>query len=88
MSLAISAVTSNNATFDTGSAPKQAPKLTESEQIKQLASEGHTAQTIATTIGLPEPLVASDLGTTTTTSSTKSQASALLALSARLSVHA
>jgi hypothetical protein len=89
MSFSIAAVSSNNTNFDAASTPKLAPKPTEADQIKQLAAQGHSAAQIATTVGLPESIVAEDLGTTTsTTTSTTSQASALLALGARLSVHA
>jgi hypothetical protein len=89
MSLSISGISSNNATLDAAPTPKPAPKPTESDQIKQLAAQGHSAAQIAVTVGLPETIVAEDLGTTTsTTTSTTSQASALLALGARLSVQA
>ncbi|MBB5057602.1 hypothetical protein HDF16_002308 [Granulicella aggregans] len=88
MSFSISAISSNDATLDTAPQAKQAPKVSVADEIKQLADQGRSAQTIATTVGLPETLVAVELGTTTTTSSTTSQAGALLALGARLSVHA
>jgi hypothetical protein len=88
MSFSISAVSSNDATFDAAPEAKQAPKLSVADEIKQLASQGRSAQTIATTVGLPESLVDVELGSTTTTTSTTSQAGALLALGARLSVHA
>ena len=89
MSFSIAAVSSSNPSFDTAPAPKQAPKPTEADQIKTLASQGHSAAQIAVTVGLPETLVAEDLGTTTSTStSSTSQASALLSLGARLSVKA
>jgi hypothetical protein len=72
-------------------APPPAPpvKPSQAQQIEQLAIQGQSAQQIATAIGLPESLVNLDLGTTSTsTTSPTSQASAVLAVAARLSVQA
>jgi hypothetical protein len=91
MSLSISGVSSHNAAnaaFDAALQPKQTPKVSVADEIKQLTDQGRSAQSIATTVGLPESLVDVELGTTAMTSSTTSQAGALLALGARLSVHA
>jgi hypothetical protein len=86
MSIALSLVSFNQSNFDSASTLKQAPKSTVADEIRQLASEGRSAHTISQTTGLPESLVATELGTTTSTSSSISQASALLALGTRLSV--
>jgi hypothetical protein len=88
MSFSISAVSSSSAQFDSAPAPKPAAKPTEADQIKLLAEQGKSNADIASAVGLPETLVAAELGTTTTTTSSTSQASALLALGSRLSVHA
>ncbi len=69
-------------------APKPAPKLDERAQIQQLALQGHSNVQIAATVGLPESVVALTLGDSTTASATTSSASALVALSGRLSVSA
>jgi len=89
MSFSVSAVSQSTPFTDTDLTPKPAPKLTETQQIDLLAQQGQSTQQIATATGLPVTLVASALGdSTTTSSSTTSSASALVALSARLSVHA
>jgi len=89
MSFALSAVSQNPSQLDLTPAPKPAPKLSESAQIVQLAEQGQSNQQIASTVGLPETLVASTLGdASTTTSSLISSASALASLNARLSVQA
>jgi hypothetical protein len=68
---------------------KPAVKLSASQQVDQLALQGQSAKQIATVTGLPESEVELDLGTTSSSStSSTSQASALLALGARLSVQA
>jgi hypothetical protein len=88
MSFSISAVSQNSPYNDTDPAPKPAPKLTEAEQIKQLAEQGRSNQQIATATGLPVTLVDTTLGdSTTSSSSATSSASALVALSGRLSVY-
>ncbi len=88
MSFSVSAVSQNGNFIDTDLTPKAAPKLTETQQIDLLAQQGQSTQQIATAVGLPVTLVASTLGdATTTSSSATSSASALVALSARLSVY-
>ena len=87
MSLSVSAVSQNNSFADAQLAPA-APKLTEAAQIKLLAEQGHSNKQIATATGLPVTLVESTLGDTTSSTSATSSASALVALSARLSVYA
>jgi hypothetical protein len=62
------------------------PKPTTSEEILTLASTGEPVSEIATNIGLPIAQVNSDLGETSSAITPVSQANALLALSARLSV--
>ena len=88
MSLSIYAVSSNSAAYDAAPAPNQPAKPTEADQIKQLANQGRSAQSIATAVGLPESLVATELGDTTGKNTSASQATAVLSLSARLSVRA
>lgn len=89
MSFSVSAVSQNNSFAESELTQKAAPKLTEAAQIKLLAEQGHSNQQIATATGLPVTLVESTLGDTSSTStSSVSQASALLALGSRLSVHA
>ena len=88
MSLSVSAVSQNNSFADAQLAPAATPKLTEAAQIKLLAELGHSNQQIATATGLPVTLVESTLGDTTSSTSATSSASALVALSARLSVFA
>jgi len=88
MSFSVSAVSQSSPLTDTDLTPNAAPKLTETQQIDLLARQGQSTQQIATAVGLPLTLVESTLGdSTTTSSSTTSSASALVALSARLSVY-
>ena len=88
MSLSISAATLSNASYDpTGDATKKASavKPTTTQEIHNLASSGQSASLIATSLGVPVSQVDSALGITT---SSTSEASALVALSGRLSVQA
>ncbi len=87
MSLSVSAVSQSSPYTDTDPAPKAAPKLTETQQIDLLAQQGQSTQQIATAVGLPVTLVESTLGDATSSSSAISSASALVALSGRLSVY-
>jgi hypothetical protein len=90
MSLSISAVspgTSYDPQDATPATKAPAIKQTSTQQIHTLASSGQSAAVIASSLGLPISQVDSALGITTSSSST-SQASALVALSGRLSVQA
>ena len=69
-------------------APKAAAKLDERTQIQQLALQGHSNEQIAAVVGLPVSAVALTLGDATILSASTSEASALIALSGRLSVSA
>lgn len=72
---------------DPAADPKPAPtKPPVSQQVQELAAAGQSSQQIASTLGLPLAEVQQSLGDTTTTATT--QASALVALSGRLSVKA
>jgi hypothetical protein len=62
-------------------------KPTATQEIHTLAAGGQSASVIASTLGVPVSQVDSALGITTNSSST-SEASALVALAGRLSVHA
>lgn len=89
MSLAISAVSKKNTAQVEQEANEQvAPKLTENAQIKLLAEQGHSTNQIAQAVGLPTDIVALTLGDATPASSAISSASALVALSGRLSLYA
>lgn len=89
MSLAISAVSKKNtAQVEQEASQQAAPKLTANAQIKLLAEQGHSTNQIAQTVGLPTDIVALTLGDTTPASSAISSASALVALSGRLSLYA
>ena len=91
MSLSISAATLTNASYDptedapTPTAKASTIKPTANQQIHELASSGQSADQIASSLGVPVSQVDSALGIT---SSSTSQASALVALSGRLSVQA
>jgi len=64
------------------------PRPTESQEVEQLELSGLTSQQIAMAIPLPLSEVELTLGDTSSISSTESSSSALVALSARLSVSA
>jgi hypothetical protein len=87
MSFSISAVAPGSATLDSldsiPAAKVPVIKPTATEQILALASDGQAAAVIASSLGVPISQVDSALGIT---SSATSEASALLALSGRLSV--
>ena len=90
MSLSISAASLNDASFDRSlddpsNARGAVTKPTASQQIQELASAGESAALIASSLGVPVSQVDSALGIT---SGSTSQASALVALSGRLSVQA
>ncbi|RXH54983.1 hypothetical protein [Granulicella sibirica] len=88
MSLSISAANLSNASYDPAEdAARKAPaiKPTTTQEIHTLASSGQPAALIASSLGVPVSQVDADLGITT---SSTSQASALVALSGRLSVQA
>ena len=90
MSLSISVASLSKASYDstpdpTSSAKTAGVKPTATQQIHQLASSGESASLIASSLGVPVSQVDSALGIT---SSSTSQASALVALSGRLSVQA
>jgi hypothetical protein len=88
MSLSISAVNLSNPLYDPSSdvsAGKTAQvKPTATQQIQLLASSGQSASLIASSLGIPVAQVDSVLGIS---SSSTTEASALVALSGRLSVH-
>lgn len=88
MSFSISGLSNTSPDVDSAPALKATAKLSENEQIKQLAEQGQSTKQIANSVGLPESIVALTLGDTTSTTSSTSSASALVALSGRLSVHA
>ena len=62
------------------------PAPTATQQIHDLASAGESASVIAVSLGVPVSQVDTDLGITTSNSTTET--SALVALSGRLSVQA
>jgi hypothetical protein len=86
MSLSISAIAPTlDPPVSSSTTKEPAVKPTASQQIQALASGGQSAAAIASSLGLPISQVDSTLGIT---SSSTNQASALLALSGRLSVKA
>jgi hypothetical protein len=88
MSFSISPISSISfdTTADSSPAPKApAVKPTANEQIQQMASAGQSAALIASALGMPVSQVDSVLGIS---SSSTDQASALVALSGRLSARA
>jgi hypothetical protein len=92
MSFSVSGVGSGSS-YDAldAAASAKAPiiKPTATQQIHTLASSGQSASVIASTVGVPVSQVDADLGITSSGSSdATSQASALVALAGRLSVHA
>ena len=91
MSFSVSGVGSGSVYDAVGAAATaKAPvvKPTAVQQIHTLASSGQSAAVIASTVGVPVSQVDADLGITSGSSNATSQASALVALAGRLSVHA
>ena len=90
MSFSVSGVTPGSASFNSPdpSSPANVPviKPTATQQIQDLASAGQPASVIASSLGVPVSQVDAALGITTTNST--SEASALAALSGRLSIQA
>ncbi len=88
MAVSLSGIASIGSDFSSAApTPRPPAKPTESQEVHQLLLSGLSNQQIATTTGLPLAEVEVTLGDTSTTS-TQSSASALVALSARLSVSA
>jgi len=87
MAVSLSGIASIGSDLNSNSADPT-PRPTESQEVHQLELTGLTNQQIASSIPLPLSEVESTLGDPSTTSSTETSASALVALSARLSVSA
>ena len=90
MSLSFSTTDLSNASLNTSldalpTTKAAAAKQTTTQQIDDLASSGQSAALIASSLSVPVTQVDAALGIT---SSATSQASAVVALSGRLSIHA
>jgi hypothetical protein len=93
MSFSISGITPGSASLNSldPSSPANVPviKATATQQIQDLASAGQSASVIASSLGVPVSQVDAALGiTSTNTTNSTSEATALVALSGRLSIQA